>query len=361
MEKLRNAQQRDLTLSKLDRARHSLILQTFKELNTQYNNNNRRIQPPLAFNRVKVTFKDEPGEGSGVARSFYTLIAESLLSNENLPNLESAQVGSNKYSVPFSTMIRQRGGVASGTGAGSSLSNIASNASNRGSDFNRRMSQKQSLWKPTKDNNKKMLLNYDSRPFRPLGDNVSSNDHLSGHQQQLGERLYQKVAQIHPTHAPKITGMLLDLPPTQLIMLLASEENLRQKSNEALDIINFRQRIEQENNSGSAGAAGSSNNNNNASPGILTSQSTILTTSSPSLTSGGGTTTLNIVNIESTSNVAGATGQSSKKMNPIVVLEDCQLDDNAPLFYQPGKPNIYSPRQGYPSFERINAFRNVGR
>ncbi len=64
MEKLRNGQQRDLTLAKIDRARSCLIPQTFKELNTQYNNNNRRITPPLAFNRVKVTFKDEPGEFS---------------------------------------------------------------------------------------------------------------------------------------------------------------------------------------------------------------------------------------------------------------------------------------------------------
>lgn len=99
MEKLRNNQQRDLTLSKMERDRTQLILQTFKELNTQYNNHNRRSgsQPPLAVNRVKVTFKDEPGEGSGVARSFYTAIAEAILVNEKLPNLESAQVG-NKYS-----------------------------------------------------------------------------------------------------------------------------------------------------------------------------------------------------------------------------------------------------------------------
>lgn len=70
-----------------------------KELNTQYNLYNRRASstPPLAVNRVKVTFKDEPGEGSGVARSFYTAIAEALLANDKLPNLEAAQVGS-KYS-----------------------------------------------------------------------------------------------------------------------------------------------------------------------------------------------------------------------------------------------------------------------
>lgn len=108
MEKLRNNQQRDLTLSKVERDRTQLLIQTFKELNTQYNSYNRRTSssPPLAVNRVKVTFKDEPGEGSGVARSFYTAIAEAILLNENLPNLESAQVD-NKYSQ-YSVLQRLR-------------------------------------------------------------------------------------------------------------------------------------------------------------------------------------------------------------------------------------------------------------
>ena len=48
-------------------------------------------------------------------------------------------------------------------------------------------------------------------------------------------------------------------------------------------------------------------------------------------------------------------------MNPVVVLEECQLEDNAPLFYSPGKRGFYSPRQGLASYDRINAFRNVGR
>lgn len=79
MEKLRNSHQRDLTLSKIERERGTLLQQTFKELNTHYQNYERRTPqtyPPLTVNRVKVTFKDEPGEGSGVARSFYTAIAE---------------------------------------------------------------------------------------------------------------------------------------------------------------------------------------------------------------------------------------------------------------------------------------------
>lgn len=104
MEKLRNSQQKDINLSKVkyikhlyncfdayklymlnyyrlkqvERDRTQLLVQTMKELNTQYNIYNRRASntPPLAVNRVKVTFKDEPGEGSGVTRSFYTAIAE---------------------------------------------------------------------------------------------------------------------------------------------------------------------------------------------------------------------------------------------------------------------------------------------
>ena len=113
MEKLRHSQQKDITLSKVrfalkisrllkyfkllhlnlsllnqihkeivftqvERDRTQLLVQTMKELNTQYNLYNRRATntPPLAVNRVKVTFKDEPGEGSGVVRSFYTAIAE---------------------------------------------------------------------------------------------------------------------------------------------------------------------------------------------------------------------------------------------------------------------------------------------
>lgn len=152
MEKLRNAQQRDLTLSKMERNRNSLLVQTFKELNTHFGNQNRRIHPPLAFNRVKVTFKDEPGEGSGVARSFYTSIAEALLANEKLPNLEAAQVGtsgSTKYSVPFGNMLRHRS---------STIRESTSSSSRRIS------SSKSSLWRPSRE--PKKALNYDARPYR---------------------------------------------------------------------------------------------------------------------------------------------------------------------------------------------------
>lgn len=160
MEKLRNAQQRDLTLSKMERNRSSLLIQTFKELNTHFGNQNRRLLPPLAFNRVKVTFKDEPGEGSGVARSFYTSIAEALLANEKLPNLEAAQIGaatnnSSKYSMPFQVVSRHRNG--SGSGSNNSTRDLSSSS--------RRISSSKTLWRPNRE--PKRALNYDARPYRP--------------------------------------------------------------------------------------------------------------------------------------------------------------------------------------------------
>lgn len=183
MEKLRNAQQRDLTLAKMERNRTSLIVQTFKELNTHFGNQNRRIHPPLAFNRVKVTFKDEPGEGSGVARSFYTSIAEALLANEKLPNLEAAQLGANsgggggggggpsgsgKYAASFG-MLRNRINVAGSV--------VREQASSPALISSRRLTK--SLWRPTRD--AKKPLNHDARPFRPTqaphGNNLVSQEY----------------------------------------------------------------------------------------------------------------------------------------------------------------------------------------
>ena len=71
-----------------------MIQQTFKQLNTHYNRRTNTTGPPLAVHRVKVTFKDEPGEGSGVARSFYTAYAQAVLSCEKMPSLDGVMVGS---------------------------------------------------------------------------------------------------------------------------------------------------------------------------------------------------------------------------------------------------------------------------
>ncbi|XP_021934340.1 E3 ubiquitin-protein ligase UBR5 isoform X2 [Zootermopsis nevadensis] len=308
MEKLRNGQQRDLTLAKVERERTQLIIQTMKELNTQYNNYHRRAsssQPPLAVNRVKVTFKDEPGEGSGVARSFYTAIAEALLANEKLPNLEAAQVGT-KY-APYNVLQRLR---------------------TRERENIRRHAQAQRSSQRCRE--PRRSLSFDARPFSPpgaessnnssgggSGGNSGHNEHLTLHQQQLGDRLYPKVQLLRPSFANKITGMLLELTPAQLLMLLASEDALRQKVEEAMELIlNHGQEL--------------------ASEALLD---------------------LDVFSLSERGKKSGSgASRSSETEEP---ADDSE--DNSPLFYSPGKRGFYSPRQGKASFERLNAFRNVGR
>lgn len=46
-----------------------------------------------------------------------------------------------------------------------------------------------------------------------------------------------QVLALRPSFAEKITGMLLELSPAQLLMLLASEDALRQRVEEALELI----------------------------------------------------------------------------------------------------------------------------
>ncbi|KFB52078.1 ubiquitin-protein ligase [Anopheles sinensis] len=182
--------------------------------------------------------------------------------------------------------------------------------------------------------------------------------------------------------------MLLELPATQVLLLLASDDNLQQKIGEALEIIVQRQRLEIENLTnggqsssssgagsgtqgtsstgggsmmgGSGGAAVAGNGNggsgsNAASSGSVGNQGTGV---------GGGANSSGYssgvpVAVTGAGQAQGQSGISTKKTGPMLVLEDCQLD--APLFYTPGKRGFYSPRQGYPSSERMNAFRNVGR
>ena len=89
----------------------------------------------MVVNRVKVTFLNEPGEGSGVARGFYTALAEAVLVNQKLPSLELAQASASgssasaaaavSKSMQLSLIQRLRGtrearmGRSSGSGSGS--------------------------------------------------------------------------------------------------------------------------------------------------------------------------------------------------------------------------------------------------
>lgn len=100
-------------------------------------------------------------------------------------------------------------------------------------------------------------------------------------------------------------------------MLLASEDALRQKVEEAFELIH-------------------SHNQDLASEALLD---------------------LDVFSL--TERCGGGAGGGNKKKLEASILDD--IEDNAPLFYSPGKRGFYTPRQGRGSYERLNAFRNVGR
>ena len=63
-----------------------------------------RLQPNTLISQV--SFKDEPGEGSGVARSFYVAFAQAVLSSEKLSSLDGILVGGKtlQYSMCLRTL-----------------------------------------------------------------------------------------------------------------------------------------------------------------------------------------------------------------------------------------------------------------
>ncbi|XP_059176788.1 E3 ubiquitin-protein ligase UBR5-like isoform X3 [Physella acuta] len=324
MEKLRNSQQRDLTLE-VERDRNALLSQTLKQLNTYFNRRNNSSGPPMCVHRVKVTFKDEPGEGSGVARSFYTAIAHAALSQEKLPSLDSILVGGKSLQYTKSLVSPPY------TPHSPDLINRL-----RSRDRER---QRSTIRQRSRDREMRRTLSYDAPPFymptdAPPGSSTSGvpstenpdsgTEAISQYRRQLGERLYPKVRALRPALAAKITGMLLELSPPQLVLLLASDESLRQRVDEAVEIISSHARE-------------------------MSTDSFL---------------DLDIFNLSeksktppSASSVSGTRGEG---LSCDLLMEE-DIEDNAPLFWQPGKRGYYSPRIGKASPERLNAFRNIGR
>uniref|UniRef100_UPI00398F2B03 E3 ubiquitin-protein ligase UBR5 isoform X3 n=1 Tax=Pristiophorus japonicus TaxID=55135 RepID=UPI00398F2B03 len=305
MEKLRNAQSRDLTLE-VDRDRDLLIQQTMRQLNNHFGR--RCTTTPMTVHRVKVTFKDEPGEGSGVARSFYTAIAQAFLSSEKLPNLDCIQ----NASKGLQTSLMQR------------LRNREREQEREREREMRRSGGMRAGSRRDRDRESRRQLSIDTRPFRPASEGNPSDDPdpLPAHRQALGERLYPRVQAMQPAFASKITGMLLELSPAQLLLLLASEDSLRARVDEAMELII---------------AHGREN---------------------------GADSILDLGLLDSSDKSQQDTRKrhgSSRSVVDMELDEPDDGDDNAPLFYQPGKRGFYSPRPGKNSEARLNCFRNIGR
>uniref|UniRef100_A0A158Q8T1 TPR_REGION domain-containing protein n=1 Tax=Elaeophora elaphi TaxID=1147741 RepID=A0A158Q8T1_9BILA len=370
MEKFKAAQSKDIVFE-IERDKHEMIAQTIRQLNVHYSrrvsnsssvnsaqsnttdpsrefgsirsvrlvnlswasasNKDDSDAPPLACHKVKVTFKNEPGEGSGVARSFYAAIADAFLTMKRLPT--ETQVLAAFGSLPGDVQPSS-GNRGSGRGSyrdrSAILLNSLSMAGRRRSLRNR---YTLSVSSPSYYSRHQPHLN------EPSGDGESaapSNiDNLTTSQtptsweperETLGERLLSRVRAIRPHLCNKITGMLLDLQPHQLITILASEELLRAQVEEAFEMIQ---------------AAGLGN-----SDGDRASESASSSRGQPAQAKSGP-----IARASSTPNLNSTNDSSTANLD----------DDTAPLFYRPSRTGYYTPIAGKNSSHRLNAFRNVGR
>jgi hypothetical protein len=84
----------------------------------------------------------------------------------------------------------------------------------------------------------------------PLTPERLANANPREQKQLLGDRLYPLVSRMHAPLAGKITGMLLELDNAELLHLLESEELLRDKVEEAVQV--WRQHAETEEPTGQA-------------------------------------------------------------------------------------------------------------
>uniref|UniRef100_F7AHP3 Zinc finger protein n=1 Tax=Ciona intestinalis TaxID=7719 RepID=F7AHP3_CIOIN len=312
MEKLRTGHSIDLQLN-VERPRDSLIRQTFKQLNQHFKRRCGSSQP-MAVVRVKVIFKNEPGEGTGVARSFYTAICEALLSSERLPLMD---------------------GVLPGKPARMSATTMHPMLVARlyKSEREREQRTRTARYRERNAGGRRVFTTSGPTPLLlsapPYFKKSSSraNRAYERSKQAIGERLYPKVMAIHPVWVPKITGMLLGLPAYELLLLLRSERNLYDRVHQAaslLDEVHYDPL--QDDNAGG----------------------TTTTTGRQESAAGQG------------SRPGSATGESRNDREEASVNEE--VDGGPPLFFQPGKRGMYAPTSwGEMTDTRLNAYRNVGR
>ena len=222
MEKYRNLANKELTIE-VERDRDQLMQSTFRALNSLYSRRptSSNSLPPLCLSRVRITFKDEQGEGSGVARSFYTAFCEAVLADEKLPSLDNVYSHTASIYSPINSSLP--------------INMLQRYRNSR--EYRRRQRSK------SRDTNDRQQLCKEASPFYAPGPTAPTNadfslyESLSTSYKEIGERLFSKVLVLQPTNAPKITGMLLDLKIQQLTVLLNSESFLRAKVEEAVNLL----------------------------------------------------------------------------------------------------------------------------
>lgn len=295
MEKLRMElakEQRDLIID-IARERNSLIRDTFQQLFT-FAESRKGLLTPLCVMQVKVSFKNEQGEGNGVARSFYTSFAEEILSEDKLPSLDGilTQCDNPKYR---SSKRERKDSISREDGT-------------------------------TGWDDRMVPLSHMAPPFHPH----SSSPSMSRQKLLYGARLYPNVARnIGLLHAGKVTGMLLELPTSQLTHILNNSSLLDRYVQNARELI--------------------------LAQGPPSSPPPSYDDLDPSIQPS---------DLEQWTSIRPNTSQHPHPSStdiPKPKRAKSELSELAPLFFEPGKCGFYSPRPGRYTAQRSQAYICVGR
>merc|ERR1719235_2005480 len=75
------------------------------------------------------------------------------------------------------------------------------------------------------------------QPGGPMNTSSLANAPPGMQKQMLGEKIFPMISRIHPEMAGKITGMMLEMDNSELLMLLESPDQLKAKVDEALRVL----------------------------------------------------------------------------------------------------------------------------
>merc|ERR1719364_347450 len=78
------------------------------------------------------------------------------------------------------------------------------------------------------------------QPAGPMNTASLANAPPGMQKQMLGEKIFPMISRIHPEMAGKITGMMLEMDNSELLMLIESPDQLKSKVDEALRVLESR-------------------------------------------------------------------------------------------------------------------------
>ncbi|CAJ0569277.1 unnamed protein product, partial [Mesorhabditis spiculigera] len=224
---------RELVIEKLSRSHDKLVRSTVYQLNAQFT---RRLgqktaaTPPLFTHKIKVGFENEPGEGSGVARAFYSALGEALMSLKNLPfedlgwdNNEEFLYGGAPPEAspqkPSRSMIDYFGAIDEPSLIGRRFQLL-----------------------PTRSS-RKLTLKLASAPYTPQriaepAPNVIDDSLTIRQVPDLADKLFNQVQAQYPQAAERITGLLVDMPVQEGVRMNINKDGcFRERLQEAVDLL----------------------------------------------------------------------------------------------------------------------------